>query len=208
MQPTQLTSPLNTASDLLPTQPAGPISDLGALTRRREQIATKDAQHLALSERLRELKDNEENVQRSFEQTKSSLKSVKEKIDDLKHKQEDLIERRQSSKQWLFKQRKSQTGEDLDQLEEMIKEAEEAITELDNQIDELEMKIKAWNKQVAEMSAQLEQKEDEKKQLEIKMDEIEKEKSTLESRLKDDRIAFENEVLEMIDKQKQSEVST
>ena len=56
------------------------------------------------------------------------------------------------------------------------------------------------------MSAQLVQKEQEKKQLEIKMDEVQKEKSSLESKLEEDRSNFENEMQKTIDKQKQSEV--
>ena len=56
------------------------------------------------------------------------------------------------------------------------------------------------------MSAQLVQKEQEKKQLEIKMDEVQKEKSSLVSKLEEDRKTFENEMQKMINKQKQSEV--
>ena len=62
------------------------------------------------------------------------------------------------------------------------------------------------SEQVAEMSAQLVQKEQVKKQLEIKMDEVQKEKSSLESKLEEDRRTFEKEMQKMIDKQKQSEV--
>ena len=86
---------------------AQPIPDLSALTSQRERIATKDAQHLALSEQLRELKDSEENVTQLFEQAKSSLESVKGQIDNLRQEQESLIEKRekkQSSQQWLIKQ--------------------------------------------------------------------------------------------------------
>ena len=45
-----------------------------------------------------------------------------------------------------------------------------------------------------------------KKQLEIKMDEVQKEKSSLNSKLEEDRRNFENEMQKMIDKKKQSEV--
>ena len=114
--------------------------------------------------------------------------------------------RKKSSRRWLIKQKGSKTGEDLIQLNQMIKDTEEAVAELSNQIDELETKIKAQNEQVAEMSAQLVQKEQEKKQLEIKMDEVQKEKSSLESKLEEDRRNFEDEMQKMIDKQKQSEV--
>ena len=56
------------------------------------------------------------------------------------------------------------------------------------------------------MSAQLVQKEQEKKQLEIKMDEVQNVKSSLESKIEEDRRNFEKELQKMIDKQKQSEV--
>ena len=77
---------------------AQPIPDLSALISQRERIAIKGAQHLALSEQLRELKDSEENVTQSFEQAKSSLESVKDQIDNLRHKQESLIEKRERKK--------------------------------------------------------------------------------------------------------------
>ena len=97
------------------------------------------------------------------------------------------------------------TGEDLVQLNQMIKDIEEAVAEFSNQIDELETKIKAQNEQVAEMSAQLVQKEQEKKQMEIKMDEVQNVKSSLESKIEEDRRNFEKELQKMIDKQKHAE---
>ena len=152
---------------------------------------------------MRELKDNEENVTQSFEQTKSSLESVKGQINKLRQEKDILIEKREKKQRWLIKQRGSKTGEDLVQL---IKDTEEAVAELSNQIDELEAKIKAQNEQVAEMSVQLVQKEQEKKQLVIKMDEVQKEKSFLERKLEKDRRNFEMEMQKMINKQKQRQV--
>ena len=173
-----------------------PIPDLNALASGQRMII-EDVQHLTLSEQLRELKDSEENVTQSFEQVKSSLESVKCHIDKLRQEQESLIEKRERkelSKCWFIKLRGSKTGEDLVQLNQMIKDTEEAVAELSNKIDELETKIKAQNEQVAEMSAQLVQKEQEKKQLEIKIDEVQKEKSSLEKKLEEDRKTFEREM--------------
>ena len=123
----------------------------------------------------------------NFEQAKSSLESVKDHIDKLRQEQESLVEKRvrkQPSIRWLINQRGSKTGEDLVQLNQMIRDIEEAVAELSNRIDKLETKIKAQNEQVAEMSAQLVQKEQEKEQLEIKMDEVQKKKFILRTNLR------------------------
>ena len=56
------------------------------------------------------------------------------------------------------------------------------------------------------MRAQLVQEEQEKKQLKIKIDEVQKERSSLESKLEEDRRKFEMEMQRMMHKQQQSKV--
>ena len=175
------------------------------VTEQRDKVAAIDSEYFTVSERLRKLENRKEKVTRSFDKTKSSLETVKGEIDKLRQEKERLIgkrERKELSKCWFFKQRESKTGKDLVQLEEMIKEAEEAITELSNQIDELERKIKAQNELVTEMSAQLIQKEEEMKQLEIKLDKVQKEKSSCETKLVESRETFERDIEKMMNEQK------
>ena len=187
-------------------QEFGPATDcLTAIAKQRDKVAAIDRENFTVGEQLRKLKNKEEKVTHSFEQTKASLESVKGQIDKLRQEKESLIEKREKkelSKRWFDKLRESKTGEDLVQLEQMIKDAEESVTELSNQIDKLERKIKAQNEQVAEMSAQLVQKEQEMKQLEVKMSEMHKEKLSIESELEEERRNFEREMQRILCEQK------
>ena len=187
------------------------MPDFSALTYQRERIAAQDTHHSTLNDQLTGLKKKKEKVTKALEHTKSSLEAVKGHIDKLKHKQESLIEkkeRKQSSKLWLTKQRASKSGQDLVELDQLIRDTEEAVAELSKQIDKLEKKITAQNDQVAEATAQLVQKEREKKQIEIKMKEIQKEKSSIESKLEEDRRTFDQEMLKMMSELKLSKVRT
>ena len=138
----------------------------------------------------------------SLEQTKSSLVSAIVKIDELKCDQQSLIEKRkkrQSSKKWLIRQKFNTFGEDLIELNQVIKETEEAVDELSQKIDELEETIIKHNKQAEQFKDEQLRREKERKELKMKINEIQKEKEDLDYKLKEDRKKFE----EML---KQSEV--
>ena len=182
---------------------------LHTLTNQRDGIATKDTQYSGLNDQLVELKERETKVDRTLQEAKSSLDSVKVQINELKCEQESLIEKREkkwSSMQWLQRQKASKFGDELAQINHMIKDIEEAISELSTQIDELEEKINTQNKYAEQMKAQLVLKAKEKKQLETEMDKIQQEKSDLESELEKDRRIFESEMQRMMYELESSEV--
>ena len=162
-----------------------------------------------LNDLLVGLKEKETKVDRILQEAKSSLGSVKAQINELKCEQESLIEKREkkrSSMQWLKKQRVSKFGDELAQINQMIKDIEDAISKLSSQIDELEEKINIRNKHAEQMKAQLVLKAKEKKQLETEMDKIQQEKADLESKLEEDRRKFESEMQRMMYKLELSEV--
>ena len=90
-----------------------------------EGIVIKDMQHSALGEKLTALRKGERKVAEKVEKVKSSVETLKNHIGILIQHQESLIEereRKQSSSQWLVKQRGSKTGEDLVQLNQIIRD--------------------------------------------------------------------------------------
>ena len=122
------------------------MPDLSTLASQREGIVIKDMQHSALGEKLTALRKGERKVAEKVEKVKSSVETLKNHIGILIQHQESLIEereRKQSSSQWLVKQRGSKTGEDLVQLNQIIRDIKETIAELSYRITELEKKIKA-----------------------------------------------------------------
>ena len=145
----------------------------------------------------------------SLEQTKLSLGSAKVKIDELKCEQQSLIEKRekrQSSKKWLIWQRSYTFGEDLIELNQKIKDTEEAVDELSQKIHKLEEMIMTHIKQAEQFKNEQLQSEKERKELKLKIDEIQKEKEDLDCKLKEDRRGFENEMQRMLTELKLSEV--
>ena len=184
-------------------------SILRTLTDQRDGIATKDTQYSDLNQQLVELKERETKVDKTLQEAKSSLGSVKVQINELKCEQESLIEKREkkrSSMQWLQRQKASKFGDELAQINHMIKDIEETVSELSTQIDELEEKIDTQNKHAEQMKAQLVLKAKEKEQLETEMDKIQQEKMDLESELAEDRRRFESEMQRMMYKLESSEV--
>ena len=100
------------------------MPDLSTLASQREGIVIKDMQHSALGEKLTALRKGERKVAEKVEKVKSSVETLKNHIGILIQHQESLIEereRKQSSSQWLVKQRGSKTGEDLVQLNQIIR---------------------------------------------------------------------------------------
>ena len=143
------------------------------------------------------LKEKEDEVTKTVQKAKSILESVKSQVDNLIYERNILIKKREmkrSSKLWLMKQRSSTSGQDLNQINQMIEDVEVTVSELSRQIDELEVKIKAQNRHAEQTSAQLVLVEEKKKQLEIKVVKIQKEKLDLESELERDRKYFEGEM--------------
>ena len=136
---------------------------------------------------------------------------MKVQINELKCEQENLIEKRekkQNSMQWLQRQKASKFGDELAQINHMIKDIEETVSELSTQIDELEEKINIQNKHAEQMKAQLVQKAKEKKQLETEMNKIQQEKTDLKSELEEDRRKFESEMQRMMYELESTEVRT
>lgn len=192
-------------------QEAKPIPDhiINALAVQREEILNKERQHSAMNDQLNELRAREKNATEAIQQSTSSLESVKNQIDRLRQEHENLTdtrEKRKSIKKILIAQRSSRTGEDLAELNKMIKDIEESVAMLSDQINELARKIRKQNEQLFEMTAQLVQKEQEKKQLGVKIDELQKEKTVLESVHEKARREFEHEMLKMMFALKLSEV--
>ena len=169
----------------------------------RQQIANKDTKCSSFGDQLDKLKKEESKVMESLEQTKSSLWSAKVKIDELKCEQQSLIEKRekkQSSKKWLIWQKSNTFGEDLNQV---IKDTEEAVDELSQKIDKLEETIMTHNKQAEQFKNEQLLRE---KELKMKIDEIQMESENLDCKLKEDRLKFENEMQRMITELNLSEV--
>ena len=186
-----------------------PSLDLRKLTDQRDGIATKDLQCSDLNDQLVGLKEKETIVDKTLQEVKSSLDLVKVQINELKCKQESLIEKREkkwASMQWLQRQKASKFGDELAQINDMIKDIEETVSELSAQIDELEEKINTQNKHAEEMKDQLVQKAKEKEQLETEIDKIQQEKTDLESELEDARRMFESEMQKMMYELELSEV--
>ena len=176
-------------------------SNLRTLTDQRDGIATKDTQYSDLNDQLVGLKERETKVDKTLKEAKISLGSVKVQINELKSEQESLIKKREkkrSSMQWLQRQRASKFGDELAQINQMIKDIEETVSELSTQIDELAEKINSQNKHAEQMKAELALKAKEKEQLEAKMNKIQQEKKGLESELEEDRRKFENEMQKMM----------
>ena len=172
-----------------------------ALVEIKQEIATKDTQHLSFSDQLDELKKKESIVIESLEQTKSSLGSARVKIDELKCEQQSLIEKRekkQSSKKWLIWQKSYTFGEDLIKLNQVINDTEEAVDELSQKINKLEETIMTYNKQAEQFKNEQLLREEERRGLKMKIDEIQKEKENLDCKLKEDRLKFENEMQRLI----------
>ena len=134
---------------------------------------------------------------------------MKVQINELKCEQENLIEKRekkQNSMQWLQRQKASKFGDELVQINHMIKDIEETVSELSTQIDELEEKINIQNKHAEQMKAQLVQKAKEKEQLETEMNKIQQEKTDLKSELEEDRRRLESEMQRMMYELESTEV--
>ena len=179
------------------------------LTDQRDGIATKDMQCSDLNDQLVRLKEKETKVDRTLQEAKSSLGSVKAQINELKCEQESLIEKREkkrSSMQWLKRQRVSSFGDELAQINYMIKDIEDTVSELNTQIDKLEENINTQNKHIEQMNVQLVLKAKEKEQLETEMSKIQQEKTDLECELEEDRRKFGSEMQRMMYELKLSEV--
>ena len=166
-------------------------------------------QYSDLNDQLVGLKEKETKVDRTLQEAKSLLGSVKVQINELKCEQESLIEKREkkrSSMQWLQRQKPLKFGEELAQINHMIRDIEETVSELSAQIDELEKRINTQNKHAEQTEAQIDLKVKAKEQLEIKIDRIQKEKTDLESELEKNRRTFESEMQRMMYELKSSEV--
>ena len=186
-----------------------PVAILRALANQSDEIAFKDTHHSDLNDKLDGLKEEERRVDKTLQDAKLSLSSVKVQINKLRSEQDILIKKRenkQSSMQWLQRQKTSKFGEELAQINQMIIDIEETIFELSTQIDDLEEKINAHNKHVKQMGAQVILKEKEKEQLKTEMDKILKEKSDIERELEEKRREFESEMQRMMYELKLSEV--
>ena len=181
------------------------------LSDQRDGIATKVTQYSDLNDKFVGIKERGKKVDKTLQEAKLSLDSVKLQINELKCEQKNLTEKREkkrSSMQWLQKQRASKFGDELAQINQLIKDIEETVSELSTQIDELEEKINTQNKHAEQMKAQLVLKVKEKEQLETEMDKIQQEKTNLESELEKEKRIFESEMQRMMYELESSEVTS
>ena len=162
-----------------------------------EVIASKEQRYSGIVQQQGDLQKKEGDVNSALKQTQLFLGSLKTDICRINNQIDETTNLRQkkiSRRSLLVQLSGSSVRENLELLQELIGETDEAVTELGGKVIELKYNLKENEVQLEKKEVQLLEQESEKKALKEELEQLRVEKMSLQCTLEEDRKQFQHKM--------------